>query len=366
VGERNALELHGRGVFAAISPWNFPLSIFTGQIAAALAAGNAVVAKPAEQTPRVAAAAVNLFHAAGLDPRLVHLAPGRGETVGAALARHPGVDGLAFTGGTETAQTIAGMLAAREGPIIPFVAETGGLNGLFVDTSALREQLIDDVIASAFGSAGQRCSALRILFLPTETADEIIAGLTGAMDALVIGDPADPATDIGLVIDEEARAALASHLKRLEREAKVLKRLSIPAHGTFFPPVLAEIPSAAFLEREVFGPILHLVRYDLEQLDEVAGALAGRRYGLTLGVHSRVEAFARRVQALVPAGNTYVNRSIIGAVVGVQPFGGEGLSGTGPKAGGPWSLTRLAVERALSVNIAAQGGDPALFNLGPN
>jgi RHH-type proline utilization regulon transcriptional repressor/proline dehydrogenase/delta 1-pyrroline-5-carboxylate dehydrogenase len=366
VGEANSLALHGRGVIACISPWNFPLSIFTGQIAAALAAGNAAVAKPAEQTPQVAAAAVQLFHKAGLDQRLLHLAPGRGETVGAALVRHAGVDGVAFTGGTDTARAIGVMLAAREGPIIPFVAETGGLNGLFVDTSALREQVIDDVIVSAFGSAGQRCSALRILFLPTETADALIQGLTGAMDALVIGDPADPATDVGPVIDADAHAALAEHLGRLEREAKVLKRLLVPESGIFFPPVLAEIDSAAFLEREVFGPILHLVRYDLERLGEVAGALASRRYGLTLGVHSRVESFARRVQALVPAGNTYVNRSIIGAVVGVQPFGGAGLSGTGPKAGGPWSLTRFAVERAVSVNIAAQGGDPALFSLGPN
>jgi len=366
VGEANTLSRHGRGVIACISPWNFPLSIFLGQIAAALAAGNAVVAKPAEQTPLIAAAAVRLCHGAGLDPRLLALLPGRGESVGAALAAHPGVDGVAFTGGTDTARGIDTALAKREGPIIPFVAETGGLNGMFVDTSALREQVIDDVVLSAFGSAGQRCSALRVLFLPRETADDILCGLRGAMDALVVGDPVDPATDVGPVIDADARAALQAHLERLEREAKVLKRLEVPAQGTFFPPVLAEIPAADFLRREVFGPILHVVRYDLDRLEQAARALASRRYGLTLGVHSRVEGFAERVQALVPAGNTYVNRSIIGAVVGVQPFGGEGLSGTGPKAGGPWSLTRFAVERALSVNIAAQGGDPALLNLGPS
>ncbi len=365
-GERNALALQGRGVFVCISPWNFPLAIFTGQIAAALAAGNAVLAKPAEQTPLIAAEAVRLYHGAGLDPRLLALLPGRGETVGAALVAHAGCDGVAFTGGTDTARGINQTLAGRPGPIIPFIAETGGLNGMFVDTTAQREQVIDDVILSAFGSAGQRCSALRLLFLPNDTADGLIEGLAGAMDALVLGDPADPRTDVGPVIDEEARAALDAHLVRLEGEAKVLHRLTPAAGlkgGVFFGPILAQIPSASFLEREVFGPILHVVRYDPDQLAEVAGQLAARRYGLTLGVHSRIEAFAEEVARLVPAGNLYVNRSMIGAVVGVQPFGGEGLSGTGPKAGGPHSLLRYAVERAVSVNIAAQGGDPSLLNL---
>jgi RHH-type proline utilization regulon transcriptional repressor/proline dehydrogenase/delta 1-pyrroline-5-carboxylate dehydrogenase len=365
-GERNSLHLQGRGVFACISPWNFPLSIFTGQIAAALAAGNAVLAKPAEQTPLIAAEAVRLYHDAGLDPRLLALLPGGGESVGARLIAHPGCDGVAFTGGTDTAFAINRALADRPGPIIPFIAETGGLNGMFVDTTALREQVIDDVIASAFGSAGQRCSALRLLFVPEDTADGLIEGLAGAMDALSLGDPSDPAVDVGPVIDEEARAALDAHLERLEREAKILRRLA-PAprldRGVFFGPVLAEIPTASFLEREVFGPILHVVRYDPERLDAAAAQLAARRYGLTLGVHSRIEAFAEEVARLVPAGNLYVNRSMIGAVVGVQPFGGEGLSGTGPKAGGPNSLLRYAVERSVSVNIAAQGGDPALLNL---
>ncbi len=363
VGETNTLELHGRGVFVCISPWNFPLAIFTGQVAAALAAGNAVVAKPAEQTPLIAAEAVRLYHAAGLDRRLLALTPGRGESVGAALVAHPGCDGVAFTGGTETARGINQGIAARDGPIIPFIAETGGLNGLFVDTTALREQVVDDVIASAFRSAGQRCSALRILFLPSDTADEMIEAIEGAMDALVVGDPAHPATDVGPVIDEEARQALASHLDRLELEAKVLHRLPAPEGGTFIGPVLAEIPSARFLPREVFGPILHVVRYEVGRLAEAAGELAASHYGLTLGVHSRIESFAAEVRQLVPAGNAYVNRSMIGAVVGVQPFGGEGLSGTGPKAGGPHALTRYAHERAVSVNIAAQGGDPALLNL---
>ena len=363
VGETNSLELRGRGVFVCISPWNFPLAIFTGQVAGALAAGNAVLAKPAEQTPLIAAEAVRLFHAAGLDPALLSLLPGRGETVGAALVAHPGCNGVAFTGGTETAWRINSALAARRGPIVPFIAETGGLNGMFVDTTAQREQVIDDVIVSAFGSAGQRCSALRLLFLPRDTADHLIEGLMGAMDALVVGDPSDPRTDIGPVIDAGAKDVLTAHLVRLQREAKVLKVLAAPETGTFFGPVLAEIPSADFLEREVFGPVLHIVRYDPENLAAVAAALASRGYGLTLGVHSRIEAFAAEVIRRVPAGNVYVNRSIIGAVVGVQPFGGLGLSGTGPKAGGPEALSRYGVERAVSVNITAQGGDPALLNL---
>ncbi len=366
VGETNQLELHGRGVFVCISPWNFPLAIFTGQIAAALAAGNAVLAKPAEQTPLVAAEAVRLFHKAGLDARLLALLPGRGETVGQALCGHPGIDGVAFTGGTDTAWRINRQLAAREGPIVPFIAETGGLNGMFVDTTALREQVIDDVILSAIGSAGQRCSALRVLYVPKDSADALIEGLSGALDALVIGDPADPSTDVGPVIDEEARANLEAHIQRLGKDAKILKQLDV-SHlkdkGCYFGPVMAEVPRPDYLEREVFGPVLHVYRYDPADLENVAKKLAARGYGLTLGVHSRIEAFAEEVKRLVPAGNVYVNRSIIGAVVGVQPFGGEGLSGTGPKAGGPHALLRYAAERAVSVNIAAQGGDPALLNL---
>jgi len=363
VGETNVLRLAGRGVFVCISPWNFPLAIFTGQIAAALAAGNAVLAKPAEQTPLIAMEAVKLYHAAGLDPRLLALLPGRGETVGAVLTAHDELDGVAFTGGTDTAWRINQTLAQRQGPIVPFIAETGGLNGMFVDTTAQREQVIDDVIISAFGSAGQRCSALRLLFLPHDTADHIIEGLKGAMDALVLGDPALAVTDVGPVIDADAKGALEKHLERLKREARILHALETPAAGTFFAPVLAEIPGGDFLEREVFGPVLHVVRYAPEDLEHVASALAARRYGLTLGIHSRIESFAADVQRLVPAGNTYVNRSMTGAVVGVQPFGGEGLSGTGPKAGGPHALLRYAVERALSINITAQGGDPALLNL---
>jgi RHH-type proline utilization regulon transcriptional repressor/proline dehydrogenase/delta 1-pyrroline-5-carboxylate dehydrogenase len=294
---------------------------------------------------------------------LLALLPGPGETVGAGLIAHPGLDGVAFTGGTETAWTINRALAARNGPIVPFIAETGGLNALFVDTTALREQVIDDVIASAFGSAGQRCSALRMLFLPHPTADAVIEGLAGAMDTLSLGDPALPSTDIGPLIDEASCSAMNAHLERLRSEARIVRALPAPTGGTFFGPVLAEIPDAGFLEREVFGPILHVVRYDPDDLAAAAAPLVARGYGLTLGVHSRLDRFAQAVMAAVPAGNVYVNRSIIGAVVGVQPFGGVGLSGTGPKAGGPHALSRYAAERTISVNIAALGGDPGLFNL---
>jgi len=366
VGEINQLVLHGRGVFAAISPWNFPLAIFTGQIAAALAAGNAVLAKPAEQTPLIAAEAVRLYYKACLNPDLLALVPGRGETVGAALTSHPLVDGVAFTGGTDTAAAINRAIAARPGAIIPFIAETGGLNAMFVDTTALREQVIDDVILSAFGSAGQRCSALRILYAPKDSADSLIEGLKGALATQVVSDPSDPSTDIGPVIDAESRENLEAHVARLEKEATIIARADLPEagfKGDLFAPTIAEIPTPDFLEKEVFGPILHIYRYAPSELEDVARKLAARGYGLTLGVHSRIEAFAAEVIRLVPAGNVYINRSITGAVVGVQPFGGEGLSGTGPKAGGPNSLIRFASEKAISNNIAAQGGDPALMNL---
>ncbi|MDP1778282.1 MAG: bifunctional proline dehydrogenase/L-glutamate gamma-semialdehyde dehydrogenase PutA, partial [Brevundimonas sp.] len=322
VGEINQLVLHGRGVFACISPWNFPLAIFTGQIAAALAAGNAVLAKPAEQTPLIAAEAVRLYYKAGLDPNLLALIPGRGETVGAKLVSHPGIDGVAFTGGTDTASLINRSLAARPGAIIPFIAETGGLNGMFVDTTALKEQVIDDVILSAFGSSGQRCSALRLLYVPHDAADALIEGLKGALAAQVVGDPTDPATDIGPVIDADAKATLDAHLKRLQGDAKIVARAELPAgadKGHLFAPTIAEIPTPDYLEREVFGPILHVCRYRPSELKQTASKLAARGYGLTLGVHSRIEAFAEEVTRLVPAGNVYINRSIIGAVVGVQP-----------------------------------------------
>ena len=362
-GETDHLEMHGRGVFVCISPWNFPLAIFTGQLAAALAAGNTVVAKPAEQTPRIAQAAVHLFREAGLPADVLQLVIGDGK-VGGELVADPRIAGVAFTGSTEVARIINRTLAAKDGPIVPLIAETGGLNGMFVDTTALKEQVVDDMIASAFNSAGQRCSSARILFLPHETADEVIETLSGAMDCLIMGDPADPFTDIGPIIDAEAKANLDKHMERMRREAKVLKQIDVSKlGGNFFGPALVELNALAQIDKEVFGPILHVVRYDPADIAKVGAELAAKGYGLTLGVHSRLESFADAVKAAVPAGNLYVNRTIVGAVVGVQPFGGSGLSGTGPKAGGPNYLPRFAEERAISVNIAAQGGDPHLLNL---
>ena len=363
-GETNGLEMMGRGVFVCISPWNFPLAIFTGQIAGALAAGNTVLAKPAEQTPVIASEAVKLFHAAGLPVEALHLLTGDGK-IGARLTGDARCDGVAFTGSTEVARLINRQLAAKNGPIVPFIAETGGLNAMFCDTTALREQVVDDVVMSAFRSAGQRCSALRLLFLPHETADETVAMIKGAMEVLVIGDPADPATDIGPIIDGDARATLDEHLEAMRPVAKVWQRdiNTVRRKGRFFGPAIVELSSLDQIDREVFGPILHVIRYDPDDIETVGAALSAKGYGLTLGVHSRLEGFVEKVKASVRAGNVYVNRSIIGAVVGVQPFGGAGLSGTGPKAGGPHYLDRFATERTVTVNIAAQGGDPTLLNL---
>ncbi len=362
-GETDHLEMHGRGVFVCISPWNFPLAIFTGQLAAALAAGNTVVAKPAEQTPRIARAAVQLFYQAGLPEDVLQLVIGDGA-VGGKLVADPRIAGVAFTGSTEVARIINRTLAAKDGPIVPLIAETGGLNGLFVDTTALKEQVVDDVIVSAFNSAGQRCSSLRILFLPHDTAEGVLETLLGAMDTLVIGDPADPFTDIGPIIDAEAKANLDKHIARMKSEAKLLKQIDVSKlGGNFFGPAVIELKSLDQIDKEVFGPVLHVVRYDPSDIVNVGAQLAAKGYGLTLGVHSRLESFAEAVKKAVPAGNVYVNRTIVGAVVGVQPFGGAGLSGTGPKAGGPNYLPRFAEERAISVNIAAQGGDPHLLNL---
>jgi RHH-type transcriptional regulator, proline utilization regulon repressor / proline dehydrogenase / delta 1-pyrroline-5-carboxylate dehydrogenase len=364
-GERNTLALHGRGVFACISPWNFPLAIFTGQIAAALAAGNAVIAKPAEQTPLVAAAAIRLLHAAGVPGDVLHLLPGGGE-VGARLVADPRIAGVAFTGSTDTARAINLALARRHGPIVPLIAETGGQNALIVDSSALAEQVVGDIIASSFNSAGQRCSALRVLFVQTDIADRILAMLAGAMRELVIGDPALVATDIGPVIDAAAREMLEKHAARMAREAKLIHRLDLPAwtaQGSFFAPRAFEIDRLDRLEGEVFGPILHVVRWRGDQLDQVLDQIAATGFGLTLGIHSRIDETVRAVERRARVGNLYVNRNMIGAVVGVQPFGGEGLSGTGPKAGGPHYLPRFAVERTVSVDTTASGGNASLLSL---
>ncbi len=360
-GERNTWQLAGRGVFAAISPWNFPLSIFVGQVAAALAAGNAVAAKPAEQTPLIAARAVAHLRAAGVPETALVLLPGDGPGVGASLIRDPRIAGVAFTGGTETARAIAAALAARPGPLVPLIAETGGINAMVVDSSALAEQVVTDVLASAFGSAGQRCSALRLLCLQEEIADRVLAMLAGAAETLMIGDPLDPATDIGPVIDEDARTALSAYAAGM---GEPLFRPPLPpatAHGTFFAPSAYQLSDAAQLKQEVFGPVLHVVRYAADRLDPLLDAIAGNGYGLTLGVHSRIERVQRHILDRLPVGNAYVNRNQIGAVVGVQPFGGRGLSGTGPKAGGPITLFRFAEERSVAVNTAAAGGNAALF-----
>jgi RHH-type proline utilization regulon transcriptional repressor/proline dehydrogenase/delta 1-pyrroline-5-carboxylate dehydrogenase len=363
-GESNELSLHGRGVFVCISPWNFPLAIFTGQVAAALLAGNAVIAKPAEQTPLVAAHAVRLLHEAGVPPELLNLLPGAGELVGAKLVADARIDGVVFTGSTETARLINETLARRAGPIVPLIAETGGQNAMIVDSSALPEQVVADAIASAFNSAGQRCSALRVLFLQQDVAARITHMLAGAMAELRIGDPALLSTDIGPVIDADAQATLQSHVKRMRREARLIYELTLPAdtaHGTYVAPCAFELSSLRLLQREVFGPVLHVIPYAADKLDQVIDAVNATGYGLTLGIHSRIDETVRYIQQRARVGNTYVNRNIIGATVGVQPFGGEGLSGTGPKAGGPHYLYRFTTERTLTVNTAAVGGNASLF-----
>ena len=342
-GEANTLSLHGRGVFACISPWNFPLAIFLGQVTAALAAGNAVLAKPAEQTPLVADFALRLLHRAGVPADVLHLLPGNGE-VGAKIIEEPRINGVAFTGSTETAQAINRVLARRDGPIVPLIAETGGQNAMIVDSSALAEQVVADVVTSAFRSVGQRCSALRVLFLQDAIAPKMIEMLTGAMEELVIGDPALLSTDVGPVIDADAQRSLEDHAKRMRLEGKALCELKLPEgleHGTFFAPSAFEIERLDLLPREVFGPILHVLRFSAAEVDGVVDAINGTGYGLTLGIHSRIDTTVRRIANRARVGNVYVNRSMIGAVVGVQPFGGEGLSGTGPKAGGPRYLNRF-------------------------
>ena len=362
-GESNELALHGRGTFACISPWNFPLAIHVGQIAAALAAGNAVIAKPAEQTPLIAQRAAEILVAAGVPAGVYAMLPGPGETVGAALVDDPRTAGVAFTGSTEVARAIAVALA-RRATLVPLIAETGGQNALIVDSSALPEQLVVDAVTSAFNSAGQRCSALRVLFLQQEIAPRVVELLIGAMDELAIGDPASLATDVGPVIDEEAKKTLEAHVAAMAAACRVLHRVALPAasaHGTFVAPTLIELDGIGRLQREVFGPVLHLVRYPASALDEVIDAVNATGYGLTLGIHSRIDATVRHIVSRVRVGNVYVNRNIIGAVVGVQPFGGEGLSGTGPKAGGPHYLFRFAVERTLSINTAAAGGNATLL-----
>ncbi len=365
-GEKNALILNGRGVFVCVSPWNFPLAIFTGQVAAALMAGNAVIAKPASLTPLIAMRAVELMHEAGVPGETVQLLPA-GGALGGVMVAHPDTAGVAFTGSTDVGWQINRALAARNGPIAPLIAETGGQTAMIVDSSALPEQVIDDVIVSAFTSAGQRCSALRVLYLQEEIADKMVLMLRGAMAERKVGDPALLSSDIGPVIDGSAREELEKHIEWLDKNGRFIAAMNVDenlaARGSFFAPAAYEINSIRQLSREVFGPVLHVIRFKSENLDDVIADINSTGYGLTLGVHSRISTTVRRITEGVRAGNAYVNRTMIGAVVGVQPFGGQGLSGTGPKAGGPHYLHRFATEKVVSTDTTRQGGNASLVSL---
>lgn len=364
-GEYNELSLHPRGVIVCISPWNFPLAIFAGQIVAALVTGNTVIAKPAEQTPLVAAEMVKLLHSAGIPKNALQLLPGQGEIVGATLVADNRVSCVMFTGSTDTAKHIQKTLANRSGPIVPLIAETGGQNVMIVDSSALPEQVVADILSSSFNSAGQRCSALRVLYVQKEIANRVLDMLKGAMSELKLGDPSLLSTDIGPVIDKDALMMLQQHVTRMKKEAKLIHEIQAPSEtkGYFFGPAVFELDSLSTLTKEIFGPILHVIRYNANSLDQVLNDIIETGYGLTLGIHSRIDDTVNYIKNKMPVGNIYVNRNIIGAVVGVQPFGGEGLSGTGPKAGGPHYLPRLCVERAISINTTAAGGDTTLISL---
>ncbi len=367
-GESNELWLQGRGVFVCISPWNFPLAIFTGQVAAALAAGNAVLAKPAEQTSIIGSRAVQLLHQAGVPGGVLNFIPGRGSVVGKIAIADPRVAGVCFTGSNETSRTIQRTLADRtSGPIATLIAETGGQNAMVVDSSALPEQVVLDVVASSFNSAGQRCSALRVLFVQEDIADRTLEVLKGYMQQLKVGDPALLETDIGPVIDKAAQEGLDAHRDWIKTQGTVVHELPLPAecaHGTFVAPLAVEIPSLDVLKGEVFGPVLHIVRWKASELDEVIAQINRTGFGLTLGIHSRIDRQVDYIQRRVRVGNIYVNRNMIGAVVGVQPFGGQGLSGTGPKAGGPYYMHRFATERTITINTAAVGGNASLLTIG--
>jgi RHH-type proline utilization regulon transcriptional repressor/proline dehydrogenase/delta 1-pyrroline-5-carboxylate dehydrogenase len=367
-GEDNRLHLAGRGPFLCIAPWNFPLAIFTGQMSAALAAGCPALAKPAEQTPLVAARAVSLLHRAGVPEDVLQLLPGPGPVIGDALLPDARLAGVAFTGGTDTARLILQKLAARAGPMIPLIAETGGINAMIVDSTALPEQVTRDVMTSAFQSSGQRCSALRLLCVQEDVAERQLEMIAGAMQVLRQGDPGLLATDVGPIIDEEALARLSAYCEDARRRYPVVgetPRQAVPETGLFLPPVAFEIPSVADLEREVFGPVLHVVRWRGADLDGLVERINALGYGLTLALHSRSQSRARRVIERARVGNLYVNRNQIGAVVGVQPFGGEGLSGTGPKAGGPHYLERFTVERVVTIDTTAAGGNASLLTIEP-
>lgn len=366
-GELNELFLQGRGVFVCISPWNFPLAIFLGQVSAALAAGNTVIAKPAEQTSIIGYRAVQLAHQAGIPVEVLQFLPGTGATVGSAITADERIGGVCFTGSTGTAKLINRTLANRDGAIIPLIAETGGQNAMVVDSTSQPEQVVNDVVSSSFTSAGQRCSALRVLFLQEDIADRVIEVLQGAMDELVIGNPSSIKTDVGPVIDATAKANLDAHIDHIKQVGKLIKQMPLPAgteNGHFVSPTAVEIDSIKVLEKEHFGPILHVIRYKAAELSQVINEINSTGFGLTLGIHSRNEGHALEVADKVNVGNVYINRNQIGAVVGVQPFGGQGLSGTGPKAGGPHYLTRFVTEKTRTNNITAIGGNATLLSLG--
>ncbi len=367
-GERNTYGLRGKGVFVCISPWNFPLAIFTGQVAAALAAGNAVIAKPAAPTPLIGYRAVQLMHEAGVPGEVLHFMPGSGSRIGGRATADPRVTGVVFTGSTGVAQTINQTLAHKDGPIGTLIAETGGQNAMFVDSSALPEQVVHDAIYSAFNSAGQRCSALRLLCVQDDIEPRTLELLKGYMEELDIGDPRHLSTDVGPAIDEPSRAILQAHVERMEAEpkARIVHRCSMPGwteSGTFFAPTLVEIDDISVLTEEVFGPVLHVIKFKSRELDKMVAAVNGTGFGLTMGLHSRIDSRAAGLVKDSGAGNIYINRNMIGAVVGVQPFGGRGLSGTGPKAGGPHYLQRMGTEYTVSNNISAVGGNASLLTL---
>ena len=365
-GERNVLRMEGRGVWVCIAPWNFPLAIFLGQVTAALVTGNTVVAKPAPQTPEIAAYAVGLAHGAGVPEDALILAPG-GPDMGAALVEDSRIAGIAFTGSTATAKRIArSLLDDDERPIVPFIAETGGINAMIVDSTALPEQVVVDVVTSAFRSAGQRCSALRVLLLQEEIAERTLEMLAGAMDALVVGDPADPATDVGPVIDRGAYERLMAH--REEARGQWVHTIPVPGEGSahaglYVPPTLIRVPRVEDVKKEWFGPLLHVTTWKAGQLAETVARVNASGFGLTMGLHSRIARAAETVEEVATVGNLYVNRSMIGAIVGSQPFGGEGLSGTGPKAGGPHYLPRFCAERVTSTDTTSAGGNATLLSL---
>ncbi|MFN5824570.1 MAG: L-glutamate gamma-semialdehyde dehydrogenase [Sphingomonadales bacterium] len=360
-GERNVLRHEGRGVWAAIAPWNFPLAIFLGQVVAALVTGNAVVAKPAPQTPQIARFVVALAYRAGVPTGALQLVTGGGD-VGAALTGDPRITGVVFTGSVPTAKAIArNLLADDSRPLVPLIAETGGLNAMFVDSTALSEQVVRDVIVSGFQSAGQRCSALRLLMLQEDIADATLEMLAGAMDELVVGDPADPATDIGPVIDKASYDRLMAY--RASQADRMVHSIAVPDNGLFVPPTVIRLDSLDDLNTEYFGPIVHVATWPAGKLEEAIAAVNAKGFGLTMGLHSRIARISDMVEARARVGNLYINRSMIGAVVGSQPFGGEGLSGTGPKAGGPNYLHRFCAERTTSTDTTSAGGNASLLSL---